>query len=226
MLHLERAVEQLNGSEENTEEELVISLAKPFHWLLKHHLFLQYLLFCTNLVTSDYDGVLKTIIEIETIIGGIEDERIQKKHHHEVWDVLRRIDGLDKVKELAVPNPTRLLVRERKTRTSLRDSGGGGTDLWLVVFNDVVLRCQRTDAVSLPTWGASWTTTIPITVTRATVRPAITVRRQPPSKLGNLYKFLKACLVAHITLCDLVDGLYRSRRGMFTILFGRTMGIL
>jgi hypothetical protein len=112
---------------------------------------------------------------VETIVHSIEDEKIQKEDRDRTWDVFARIEGLEKVEQLAVPKPSRLLVEERqftsatqtnespkpsspppvfgaktvKGKTSfkrlsdvLQSTGiGGKKDLWLVVFNDVVLRC-------------------------------------------------------------------------------------
>jgi hypothetical protein len=67
---------------------------------------------------------------------------------------------------------------------------GGKKDLWLVVFNDVVLRCQRTGVTSLPL-----TTT---TNSRASSMPEMqakskhgTTRRAPPVRTRNLYRFIK-----------------------------------
>ena len=246
MLHLGRAVEQVNNAmeyantqmwiqiwdrdppvgvrlrqlEENAVEKgevgLVIALAKPFQRLVKYHLLFRNLLFHADLATSKYISMLKMITEIETIVGGIEDERIQKKECHKVWDVLGRIDGLDKVKGFAIPKPFRTLLGEFRIhgRTSKRlgdvvqvegsNEIGGERDLWLVVFNDVVLGCQRTGTVSLMGWGTSWTT---------------------KSRLENLYKFLEARFIACITVCYPVDESSRLRRGMLTSFFERTEGL-
>lgn len=226
---------------EKGEAELVIALAKPFQRLLKYHFLFQDLLFRTDLVTSKYADVLKMFTEIEAILGGIEDKRIQKDERHKVWDILRRIGGLDKVKELAVPKPSRILVEERRIPTGPSHSGvtmvegrrtfkqpsdilqpggsngiGGERDIWLVVFNDVVLRCQRTGTVLLPGWGASWWATNSTPMMGETVEPATAVQLNS----GNLYKFLEARFTIHIRLCDLADELLRSRRGMLTSSFG------
>ena len=237
MLHLRSAIEQLNHVMEypsirlsmfgdhlrrlegyavvKEEAGLIIALAKPFHRLLKYHLFFQDPLLYIDLVALKFGAGRKIVTEIETIFGGIEDEKIQKKDYHKVWDVLGRIDGLDKVARLAVPKPSRILLEECRTlvksrRTSkglgdvVQPEGSNGIserrDLWLLVFNDVVLRCQRTDTVSLPGWGASWKT---------------------GPKLENLYRFLKARFIARITLCYPTDELSRLRRGMLTSLFER-----
>ena len=238
MLHLVRAVEQLNIAmeyadgggqsppkgdfcirpltvgahlrrlEENAVEKgeagLVISLAKPFQRLLKYHLLFQNLLFRTRLVAFKYEVVLMMVTEVEMIVGGIENKRIPMEERGKVWDILTRIDGLDKIKQLAVPDPSRILVKEWKISTVPSSSGvareegrrasnviGGERDLWLVVFDNVVLRCQRTGTVLLPGWGASRTTnSTPVTL--GTAKVAATVRRQPRSRLRNLYKLLEA----------------------------------
>ena len=213
---------RLRQLEENAVEKggvgLVIALAKPFQRLIKYHLLFQNLLFHADVAASQYRGVLKMVTEIETIVGGIEDERIQKKCH-KVWDVLGRIDGLDKVKRLAVPKPFRTLLGEFRTPVEYErtiewlddvvqpggsNRTGGERDLWLVVFNDVVLRCQRTDTVSVTGWGALWT-----------AKP----------KLENLYKFLKARFIARITVCYPTDEPSRLRRGMLTSFSERMQGL-
>lgn len=89
-----------------------------------------------------------------------------------------KIEGLDKVEQLAVPKPSRVLVEERvyvsapgeissssppvaagkavKGKTSLKRLSDALTPsrakkcLWLVVFNDVVLKYQTTRMTSLP----------------------------------------------------------------------------
>ena len=177
---------------ENGEAGLVTALAKPFQQLPKYHHLLWIILFHTELVTSKFEGVLKILTEIETIVGGIEDERVQKKDHHKVWDVLGRIDRLDKFKQLAVLKPSQILMGE--CRVPSMPSGFGVTrvesrspkqlndtsqpDLWHVVFNDIVLRCQRVNTVWLLRWAASWTThSRPMTQEK--MNPAPQVRRQP-----------------------------------------------
>ena len=214
---------RLRQLEENAVEKgevgLVIALAKPFQRLIKYHLLFRKLLFCTDLATSKCQGVLEMVTKIERIARDTESERIQKNECLRVWDVLGRIDGLDKVERLAVPKPTRILLEECRTqvesrRTSKRlsdvvqpeGSSGiyGEKDLWLVVFNDVALRCQRIGTVSVTGWGASWTTS---------------------PKSENLYEFLKARFIARITLCYPTDKPSRLRRGMLTSLFERMEGL-
>ena len=250
MLHLGSAIEQVNNAmeypdskgqrppkkedsiqlsahlrrlEENAVKEgeagLVTSLAKPFHRLLKYHLLFQNPFLYIDLITAKFGAGPNIVTEIETIVGGIEDERIQKKECHKVWGVLGRINGLDEVKRLAVPKPSRILLEEcriqvesRRTSKRLGDAVqpegsngiGGKKALWLVVFSDVVLRCQRTGTVPETGWGASWVT---------------------KSKLENLYKFLKARFIAHITVCCPADEPSRLRRGMLTSLFERIEGL-
>ena len=227
----------------------MIALAKPFQQLLKYRLLFQNLLFRTNLVTFKYEGMLRIVTEIEAIVEGIEDKGIWKGARHRTWDALGRIDGLDKVKQLAVPKPSRVLVEERriparpsvsgatgvegKCSSKQRDASrpessnrtGEGEDLWLVVFNDVVLRCQRTGTVLLPKYGALWWTTNSTPGMKGRVEPATTARRKPQLTLGNLYKFLKACFAVRITLCGLADQLSRLRRGRPTSLFKHVMEV-
>lgn len=69
---------------------------------------------------------------------------------------------------------------------------GGKKDLWLVVFNDVVLRCQRTGTTSLPFVAAtnSRTTSLPELQGNNKAKYASTGRRNTHTKPRNMYKFL------------------------------------
>src|SRR3984957_9435522 len=159
------------------ETGLAITLSKPFQRLLKYPLLFQNLLFHTDPSTFEYESTLQMVAEVEAIVRSIEDEKIQKEDRDKTRDVFARIEGLDKVKQLAVPKPSRLLVEERQLTSATQTNGsskasspppvfnakavkgkssfkrlsdvlgstgvGGKKDLWLVVFNDVVLRCQR-----------------------------------------------------------------------------------
>lgn len=176
------------------------------------------------------------VAEVETIVRSIEDEKIQKEERDRTRDVFARIEGLEKVKQLAVPKPSRLLVEEkmvninelnrdsagtplpkgastpppavgskavkgkssfRRLSDALQSSGspgvGGRKDLWLVVFNDVVLRCQRTGTTSLPlastTPGGARANSLPELPGKA--KYATTGRRNSHTKPRNLYKFIK-----------------------------------
>ena len=175
------------------------------------------------------------VAEVETIVRSIEDEKIQKEDRDKTRDVFARIDGLDKVRQLAVPKPSRLLVEERqimggistppngspkissppptysgkgvKGKTSFKrlsdvlQSGtgiGGKKDLWLVVFNDVVLKCQRVGTTSLPMAAGtsstnSRTTSLPELQSNGKARYASTGRRASHTKPRNMYKFLGVC---------------------------------
>jgi hypothetical protein len=211
------------------ETGLAISLSKPFQRLLKYPLLFQNLLFHTYPSTFEYESTLQMVAEVETIVRSIEDEKIQKEDRDKTRDVFARIEGLDKVKQLAVPKPSRLLVEERplvnpsqsngssppktsspppvfnakavKGKTSFRrlsdvlhsTNMGGKKDLWLVVFNDVVLRCQRTGTTSLPLVAAtnSRTTSLPELQGNGKAKYASTGRRNTHTKPRNMYKFLK-----------------------------------
>ena len=245
----------LQRLEENAAEKgetgLAISLSKPFQRLLKYPLMFQNLLFHTDPSTFEYESTLQMVAEVETIVRSIEDEKIQKEERDKTRDVLGRIDGLDKLKQLAVPKPSRVLVEERmvvqigpsgsgtpppgvnggkvKGKPSFKrlsdilqpgSSGiGGKKDLWLVVFNDVVLRCQRTGTTSLPIGGASYGRTNSMPEMQGKAKYATTGRRNPHARPRNLYKFLKVCFPAHVTLGAFADGSYRSRRGTSVTLF-------
>ncbi|KAF8522238.1 Dbl-like domain-containing protein [Hysterangium stoloniferum] len=215
------------------ETGLAISLSKPFQRLLKYPLLFQNLLFHTDPSTFEYESTLQMVAEVETIVRSIEDEKIQKEERDRTRDVFARIEGLEKVRQLAIFKPSRLLVEEkmfnvmdggrefaaspppkpsspppanknvkgkssfRRLSDVLQPSGtsgvGGKKDLWLVVFNDVVLRCQRTGTTSLPLVSAT-------TGVRANSLPdlqggkskyATTGRRNSHTKPRNMYKFIR-----------------------------------
>ena len=163
------------------------------------------------------------VAEVENIVCSIEDENIQKEERDKARDILARIEGLDNVKELAVPKSSRVLVAERilvprelsnaskssspppvgttkavSGKTSLERlsdvlqngaSGvGGNKDMWLVVFNDVVLRCQRSGTTSLPLGSAHASRANSL----SELQGKATGRRNSTPRPRNLYKFIKA----------------------------------
>ncbi|OCH95017.1 Dbl domain-containing protein [Obba rivulosa] len=213
---------------EKGETGLAISLSKPFQRLLKYPLLFQNLLFHTDPSTFEYESTLQMVAEVETIVRSIEDEKIQKEERDKTRDVFARIEGLDKVKQLMVPKPSRVLVEERpvigvnplsqavaksppstsqnpkavkgKTsfkrlsdvlQTSTSNGIGGKKDQWLVVFNDVVLLCQRTGTTSLPLVAATNSRTNSLPELQGKAKYATTGRRGTQTKPRNLYKFLK-----------------------------------
>ena len=243
----------LQRLEENAAEKgetgLAISLSKPFQRLLKYPLMFHNLLFNTDPSTFEYESTLQMIAEVETIVRSIEDEKIQREERDETRDVLGRISGLDKLRQLAVPKPSRVLVEERRVSEpglsgfgTLPPGANGGRargkptfkrlsevlqpgssriedkkDLWLVVFNDVILRCQRTGTTSLPMGGASWGRANSLEANSATAG-----RRNSQAKPRNLYKFIKVRLPIHFTLVALVDELRRLKRGTLATLLSPT----
>ena len=211
---------------EKGETGLAISLSKPFQRLLKYPLLFQNLLYHTDPSTFEYESTLQMVAEVETIVRSIEDEKIQKEERDKTRDVFARIEGLDKVKQLMVPKPSRVLMEERpvgglnpladasvkpssspptakgvKGKTSFKrlsdvlqagSSGvGGKKDQWLVVFNDVVLRCQRTGTTSLPLVAATNSRATSMPELQGKAKYATTGRRNSQGKPRNLYKFLK-----------------------------------
>ncbi|CAE7113719.1 unnamed protein product [Rhizoctonia solani] len=202
------------------ETGLAISLSKPFQRLLKYPLLFQNLLFQTDPSTHEYESTLEMVAEVERIVRSIEDEKTQKEERDRTWDVFARIEGLEKVKQLAVPKPSRLLVNERplhpdptapdtnrttagppttpikniRGKSSLRrisdvlQSGSSSKkDLWLVSFNDVVLRCQRTGVTTMPLVSGSTGDKLP--AANGSGKSA-TVGRRTQVKPRNLYKFI------------------------------------
>ncbi|KAF8628343.1 hypothetical protein AX15_003884 [Amanita polypyramis BW_CC] len=212
------------------ETGLAITMSKPFQRLLKYPLLFQNLLFHTDPSTFEYETTLQMVAEIEAIVRSIEDEKIQKEERDKTRDVFARIEGLDKVKQLALPKPSRVLLEERlynpvpnpgsapsngpqkwspppmingkgvKGKSSLKrlsdvlsgtNGMGGKKDLWHVVFNDVVLLCQRTGVTSLPLVASTTSRTTSLPELQGKAKYATTGRRNSHTKPRNLYKFIK-----------------------------------
>jgi len=179
------------------ETGLANSLSKPFRRLHRSLQLFRAVLFHTDQWMFEYEGALQLVAEVEAIVCGIEDEKAQKQEREKTRDICARIRGLDKVIQFAIPKPSRVLVEERMLNPKesddakiasavgrkrsfrlssdlLRSGGGVGIDsrkdVWLVVFNDVVLRCQRTGITSNPLGD----------VHSSSARPR------------NMYKFIKA----------------------------------
>ena len=224
---------------EKGETGLAISLSKPFQRLLKYPLLFQNLLYHTDPSTYEYESTLQMVAEVEQIVRSIEDEKIQKEERDRTRDALARIDGLDKVRQLAAPKPSRLLMEEKPlaplpsqtqsqpmrpppvsmTPTSKNVKGkssfrrlsdvlsqtgqggkGGKKDLWLVVFNDVTLRCQRTGVTSLPLATSLNSRTNSLPDMQAKAKYATTGRKNLHTKPRNIYKFIKVSLVSAFDL--------------------------
>ena len=219
---------------EKGETGLAISLSKPFQRLLKYPLLFQNLLYHTDPSTFEYESTLQMVAEVETIVRSIEDEKIQKEERDKTRDVFARIEGLDKVKQLMVPKPSRVLVEERplvgvnpltdptankssasppsasqnpknvKGKTSFKrlsdvlqagsNGVGGKKDLWLVVFNDVVLRCQRVGTTSLPLVAGTNSRANSLPELQGKAKSSSTGRRGSHTKPRNMYKFLKVSM--------------------------------
>jgi hypothetical protein len=195
------------------------------------------------------------VAEVETIVRSIEDEKIQKEERDKTRDVFARIEGLEKVRQLALPKPSRVLVDERPYITApgshvgqvqptyMRGStppvsgikvkgkssfkrlsdvlnsgaiggvGGGKKDLWLVVFNDVVLQCQRTGTTSLPLVAATnaRTNSLPeLPHGQGKTKYATTGRRTAHTKPRNMYKFIKIETWA-------IEGIAQPRHGVVSM---------
>ncbi|KAF8969998.1 hypothetical protein BDZ97DRAFT_1902375 [Flammula alnicola] len=210
----------LQKLEENASEKgetgLAITLSKPFQRLLKYPLLFQNLLFHTDPSTFEYESTLQMVAEVENIVRSIEDEKIQKEERDKTRDVFARIEGLDKVRQLALPKPSRLglsplpgspkpsspppvnpkAVRGKSSFKRLSDvlqsNGiGGKKDLWFVIFNDVVLQCQRTGTTSLPLVASTNSRTNSMPELQGKAKYATTGRRNSATKPRNMYKFIK-----------------------------------
>ena len=221
----------LQKLEENAADKgetgLAITLSKPFQRLLKYPLLFQNLLFHTDPSTFEYESTLQMVAEVENIVRSIEDEKIQKEERDKTRDVFARIEGLDKVRQLAQPKPSRVLIEERlcaagssplngsskpsspppvngkgvrgkssfkRLSDVLSSNGvGGKKDLWFVVFNDVVLQCQRVGTTSLPLVASINARTNSLPEIQGKAKYASTGRRNSYTKPRNLYKFIKVC---------------------------------
>jgi hypothetical protein len=165
---------------------------------------------------------------VENIVRSIEDEKIQKEERDKTRDVFARIEGLDKVRQLALPKPARVLLEERscagfssplsspkpsspppvvnakgvrgkssfkRLSDVLTPSGiTGRKDLWFVIFNDVVLQCQRTGTTCLPLVAATNSRTTSLPEFQGKTKYATTGRRSAATKPRNLYKFIKVSI--------------------------------
>ena len=72
-----------------------------------------------------------------------------------------------------------------------QNSIGGKKDLWLVVFNDVVLRHQRTGITSLPLASSTNSSTNSLQELQVNAKYATTERKGVHTKPRNLYIFIK-----------------------------------
>ena len=227
---------------ERGETGLAITLSKPFQRLLKYPLLFQNLLYHTDPSTFEYESTLLMVAEVENIVRSIEDEKIQKEERDKTRDVFARIEELDKVRELALPKPSRILLEERacslingttklsspptavntkgvRTKSSFKrlsdvlrpDGFGGKKDLWFVVFNDVVLRCQRTGSTSLPIASSTASRTNSLPELQGKAKYATLGRRNLTTKPRNLYKFIEVW--SHITYHYTSDFDDRSKHG-------------
>jgi hypothetical protein len=207
-------------AEDRGETGLAISLLKPFRRLLRYPQLFQAVLFHTDPWMFEYEGALQLVAEVEAIVRGIEGEKIQEEEREKTHDILARIRGLDKVIQFAIPKPSRVLVEERmlnpressdakitgaigrkgsfKLSSDVLRSGGrvgidSRKDVWLVVFNDVVLRCQRIGITSNPLGGAHPSKPSFLSELRDISRSATVTdsRRSSSARPRNLYKFIK-----------------------------------
>ena len=191
-------IRQLEGNAaENGGTGLVVSLSQPFQRLFQYHLTFRSFLPYTSFGSPEYESVLKVVSEAEIIVGSVKDERIQEVERDMTRDVLARINGLHTVKQLAVPKPSRVLIEERaEIRPRASNSGANRGSVWFVVFNDVVLRCERTGSIWSPGWGTYYSK---VNSTPETATSADTIRVKP-RRSRNLYKFISVCCPSKLSL--------------------------
>jgi hypothetical protein len=103
-------------------------------------------------------------------------------------------------------------VRGKSSFKRLSDVLGSGSskkDMWFVVFNDVVLQCQRTGTTSLPLVAATNSRTNSLPELQGKAKYATTGRRNSHTRPRNLYKFIK--VYSSILLSDLPSQIYSAR---------------
>ncbi|KAJ3756742.1 Dbl domain-containing protein [Lentinula raphanica] len=235
------------------QTSLSISLSKPFQRLLKYPLLFQNLLYNTDPSTTEYESTLQLVAEIEVMVRGIEDEKVEWEDRERTRDALGRIEWGDGNGDSGGgPKPGRVLIEEtvytppadelpstngnggatsppppppsafntpiqtKKSKSSFRRLSdalspsppssktgigiGGSTgkqvkpfgkkDLWLVVFNDVVLLCQRTGVTTVPIWSSGGENLTKGGGDKEKDKAGMG-KRQIRAKPRNLYKFLK-----------------------------------
>ncbi|KAN0094994.1 Dbl homology (DH) domain containing protein [Tylopilus felleus] len=208
------SAEWLKSATDKSKTGLVITLSKPFQHPLKYPLLFHNHLFHTDPGMFEYESTLQMVAEVESIVRSIEDEKIQKEDRDKMRDVFTCIEGLNKVKQLAIPKPSLLLLEERqiiighksvssltsRAKTSFRrlsnllgtSTGmGGKKDLWRVVFDDVILRCQHTGTTSLPLVSSMNSHTNSLSDMQDKSKYAMSGHRNSHTKPRNLYKFIK-----------------------------------
>lgn len=184
---------------------LAISLSKPLQRLFKYSILFQTLLSHTDPELLEYEGALRLVAEVENIIRSLEDAKNQNEERDKTRDIIARIKGLEKVIQFAVPKPARILVEEimlnPKEFGDVLGSGVGGIgsrkDVWLVVFTDIVLRCQRTGIISLPLGAAHSSTSDSLSELQGNSNYATTGPRNSSARRRNLYKFMKASISSY-----------------------------
>jgi hypothetical protein len=186
-------------AQDNSCAGLAISLSEPFHHLLQFSELFEALLLYTGRGMLDYEGTVQLVAETENIVRGIKDAKTRKEDRNKIRDILARIKGLEKVKQFVVSKPSRVLVGEKmltpRGSSDVLQSGRGSTDnrrdVWLVVFNDVVLRCQRTGIISLPLGAAHSSGANSLSELQLQGNSKYS-HRNSTTRPRNLYKFIKA----------------------------------
>ena len=95
--------------------------------------------------------------------------------------------------------PNAVITKGVRTKSSFKrlsdvlrpDGFGGKKDLWFVVFNDVVLQCQRTGTTSLPIASSTASRTNSLPELQGKAKYATLGRRNSTTKPRNLYKFIR-----------------------------------
>lgn len=80
---------------------------------------------------------------------------------------------------------------------------GGKKDIWLVVFSDVVLRCQRTGTTTLPLASSTASRSHSLPEMQGKGKYSTVGRRSLHTKPRNLYKLIKVTKFQPVTRCYL-----------------------
>ncbi|POY75328.1 hypothetical protein BMF94_1555 [Rhodotorula taiwanensis] len=163
------------------ESNLGICLSKPLMRLSKLPLLMQALLYHTDPTTHEWEKTRTMALEVDALVRSIEDEKLDQDDRETARDALARIDGI-RDQALMAPRGARVLLDERpappsalthkrssrrlSTAPAKRSARNGSND-WLVVFTDVVVRVEKVGETESETSAFSLTSLIPFEAYRA-----------------------------------------------------------
>jgi hypothetical protein len=132
-------------------------LWKPFRRLFMYPLLFRNLLFFTEPLAPEHEIVSEAMAQAESTVQLLEDAKSQTDDLTCTIDMMERIRGLAFAPDtFPIHQPGRVLISEKPHYPGayiIPEEGppnlaektiGKKDDIWIVTFNDVVLRCQRT----------------------------------------------------------------------------------